>query len=151
MLCRSSPLGTRARALFSVSLHQLSILAKLTGCLFFVTAVGAEAGVLQATDRAAGPMESMHRLAQGSAESIPGQGPRLLLALGRGADPVLIGAGAEASHPNPFTLVGNRTGLANANRLEILDGEAWLATTPTGPRPTGLAAFQDLGSSIASR
>jgi hypothetical protein len=96
-------------------------------------------------------MASMHRLAQASPEPIPGQGPRLLLALGRGAAPVLIGAGAEASHPNPFTLVGNRTGLANATRLEILDGEAWLATTPTSPRPTGLAAFQDPGSSIASQ
>lgn len=151
MLCRSSLGGDDARGRVSISPRPLNALAKLAGCWILLTAVGAEAGVLRAPDPAAGPKASMPRLGQPLPEPIPGSGPRLLLASGKGVAPFLISAGFEASHPNPFTLVGNRTGLANATRLEILDGEAWLTTIPTSPQPTGLAAFQGQGSSVASR
>lgn len=151
MRYRSSPLGNHPRSPFPISARQPSAWASLAGCLILATAVGAEAGVPQAPDRAVVPMGSKHRLMTESADPIVGQRPRLVLVSGRGVAPVLLSVGAEASHPNPFTLVGNRTGLANATRLQIRDGEAWLTTPPTRPHPTGLAAFQDQGSSIASR
>lgn len=77
---------------------------------------------------------------------------RLVMSAGRTAKPVFEGAGQ--GHRNPFTLVGNRTGLQDVARAEIRNGETWLVPAPISESPareTGLAAFQGGGSYIASR
>lgn len=77
---------------------------------------------------------------------------RLVLSAGRGSKPVVQGDGP--GHRNPYTLVGNRTGLQDVARTEIRNGETWLVPAPFREsivRETGLAAFQGGGSYIASR
>lgn len=89
--------------------------------------------------------------ARGPGDAVPGEGVRLVLAADRGAVAILLGAGPEARHDNPFTLVGNRTGLETAARAETRDGETWLVPASQDDRAIGLAALQGGGSSVASR
>ena len=77
---------------------------------------------------------------------------RLVMSAGRLSKPVVEGGGP--GHRNPFTLVGNRTGLENVAQAEVRNGETWLvpgSVSDTPVREIGLASFQGGGSYIASR
>lgn len=77
---------------------------------------------------------------------------RLVMSAGRLPKPVVEGGGP--GHRNPFTLVGNRTGLENVAQAEVRNGETWLvpgSVSDTPVREIGLASFQGGGSYIASR
>ena len=87
---------------------------------------------------------------QGPSGLAAATGVRLVLTASRGAAPILLGAEPEATPGNPFSLVGNRTGLETSSRTEIRNGEVWLVSAPAEPSAVGLAAFQGGGSSVAS-
>jgi hypothetical protein len=90
--------------------------------------------------------------AQAASVPAPQGGVRLVLSARGGSAPKVLGENPGAGHRHPFTLVGNRSGLESAVRIEVRDGETWLAAGPTFPgRETGLAAFQAEASSVASR
>ena len=84
-----------------------------------------------------------------AADAALGSAARLILTADRSVPRVLEGAAPGVRHGNPFTLVGNRTGLESAAHVEVRGGETWLVPAPV--RATGLATFQDGASSVASR
>lgn len=130
----------------------------LTACLMIAGASGAEAAARPfsrdpACTASAAPCRKAPQPARTpaapAADPSAGSVVRLVLTTDRSAPRIVQGAPAGAGRHNPYTLVGNRIGLESAARVERRDGEIWLVPAPA--RATGLAAFQDGASSVASR
>lgn len=167
MSFHSAPRGSQPRPALPGALRPLGAGIGLAAFIMAAGAASAEAGGLTPLGAAAcGPaafaapsratacrLASLERgsPARGPADAAPGDGVRLVLAANRGAAAMLLGAGPDARHDNPFTLVGNRTGLETAARVETRDGETWLVPASEDNRAIGLAALQGGGSSVASR
>lgn len=165
MSFKPQPHGARSAFPLTDLARQLAAGVGLAGCMIVASAGNAQAGSLpglaggpcramaSAAPLAASPcrMASLDRgaSAQRPSDIVPGAGVRLVLTADRGAAAVVLGAGPDADHSNPFTLVGNRTGLETAARTEIRDGETWLVAAEAEPRAVGLAALQEGASSVA--
>lgn len=127
----------------------------LAACLVIAGAPGAEAAArppsgdpacsASSTPCSRAPRPGPAPAADASAGSVV----RLVLMAGQDGRPVLLGAGEGRRERNPFTLVGNRAGLVSAGGVEVRNGEVWLVPPQAPAR--GLAAFQEGGSSVASR
>lgn len=117
----------------------------LAACLVIAAPPRAEAGGSASPPPA--PQEAGRLPGDGAAQVV-----RVSLRAGRDTPPRLHGAERLEPHGNPFTLVGNRSGLQNAARTAQFGGETWLVpeAAPQGDRETGLTAFQGGASSVAS-